>query len=141
MKVQGTAPTADIWTMATAPNRRIGERLATPDLTITWEVTRKGRFRTRTGVEPVRVLNASPTGAALVAPTVPGLGVRSKVPLHVDGHDVVAQIRREEPTAIVGMTAYGVQFVDPDPAAIDFLLEQGGSDDRAALESLWQRSH
>src|ERR1700760_240783 len=127
--------------MATSQNRRIGERLPTPDLTITWEVARKGRFRTKTEIEPVRVLNASPTGAALVAPTVPGLGVRAKVPLHVGGHDVVAQVRREEPTAIVGMTAYGVQFVDPEPAAIDFLLEHGGSDDRAALESLWQRAH
>jgi hypothetical protein len=39
------------------------------------------------------------------------------------------------------MTAYGVQFLDPVPEAIEYLLNHGGTDDRQALESLWQRSH
>jgi hypothetical protein len=48
---------------------------------------------------------------------------------------------REEPTAIVGMTAYGVQFLDPIPEAIEFLLTQGGAGNRDELETLWQRAH
>jgi hypothetical protein len=126
--------------VAAAPNRRIGERLSTPDLTITWEVARRGRFRTKTQPEPVQVLNASATGAALVAPRVPGLVRRSLVPLTVDGHHMIAKVMREEPTAIVGMTAYGVQFLEPIPAAIEFLMEHGGAHDRGELESLWRRA-
>jgi hypothetical protein len=127
--------------MASPSNRRIGERLATPDLVVTWEVSRKGRFRTKIEVEPVQVLNVSATGAALVAPRVPGLMRRSVVPIHVNGTTMMAKVMRDEPTAIVGMTAYGVQFLDPEADAVEFMLEHGGVSDRNQLESLWIRSH
>jgi hypothetical protein len=139
--VQTGRSSADITWVAAQSNRRIGERLPTPDLTVEWEVERKGRFRTKTLREPVQVVNASATGAALVAPRVPGMARRSLVPLHVNGHRMTAKVMREEPTAIVGMTAYGVQFLDPIPEAIEFLLTQGGAGNRDELETLWQRAH
>ncbi len=138
----GCRPT-DIQQMeAPASNRRIGERMTTPTLSITWRVPRKTRFRTKVVDEPVQVANASATGAALVAPTVEGLVLRSLVELNVGGRAVTAKIVRDEPTPIVGMTCYGVQFTDPDPSIIEFLLAQGGSaDDRDELERLWRRAN
>jgi hypothetical protein len=132
---------SDITLVAAISNRRIGERLPTPDLTVTWEVERRGRFRAKTQAEPVQVINASATGAALVAPRVPGLVRRSVVPLEFGDHRIFAKVMREEPTTIVGMTAYGVQFLDPDPAAVEYLLHQGGAENRDDLESLWLRAH
>jgi hypothetical protein len=127
--------------VAATSNRRIGERLPTPDLTVTWEVERRGRFRTKKQAEPVQVVNASATGAALVAPRVPGLVRRSLVPIEAGGYHILAKVMREEPTAIVGMTAYGVQFLDPEPGAVEYLLQHGGADNRDDLESLWLRAH
>jgi hypothetical protein len=108
---------------------------------VTWRVPRRRRFgRVQLVDEVVDVANVSATGAAIIGPTVPDLQPRHLLPLDCGGLGVVARIQRIVPSADPEVSFYGVQFIDPDPNAIELLLAQVEIPSRDELEELWNRA-
>jgi hypothetical protein len=121
-------------------DRRIGGRRATPGLQVQWTVPRPTRWKRKQVTETVEVVDVSPSGMAVVAPTVADLPVRSVVPVDFDRFTTRVAIRRVEPTAIPGESRYGLQFLDPSPDLIEALLGFGGAAPRETLEAVWRRA-
>jgi hypothetical protein len=122
-------------------NRRIGRRLPSPGLTVTWRVRRRTRWRTRVVEEVVDVANVSASGAALVAPTAADLRCDQVLELECDGLPASARIRRIVPGSEPGVSYYGVQFVDPSPEVVDLLLARAGLPRAEDLEAQWNHAH
>jgi hypothetical protein len=123
-----------------ATNRRIGQRLPSPGLTVTWRVPRRTRWRTRVVEEVVDVANVSATGAAIVAPTAADLRRDQVLELDCEGLAASARIRRIVPGSRPGVSYYGVQFVDPSPEVVDLLLSRAGLPRAEDLEAQWNRA-
>lgn len=119
------------------PDRRLGQRYATHDATAAWQVPRRRWMRTRLESVPVTLVNVSTTGAAVVAETVPEFGRDSLVVIDCAGRSVEATIRRVVPGGSDGVSYYGLQFVDPDPAVLEVLMSRTDAETRAALEDYW----
>lgn len=109
-------------------DRRVGERRAAAP----WEVlfsaqltVRAGMLRSRTETVRVivRLLDVSVSGASIEVPTIDGLaeGQRAELAFAEDRAAVV--VRRSQPGAAQGMTRYGLQFVDLEPAVRRRLFE------------------
>ena len=125
---------------STATNRRIGRRLPSPGLTVTWRVPRRSRWRTRVVEEIVDIANVSASGAAIVAPTAADLRCDQVLELDCDGLAASARIRRIVPGSDPGLSYYGVQFVDPSPEVVDLLLSRAGLPRAEDLETYWNRA-
>ena len=126
---------------STQVNARIGRRFPSPGVKVTWRVPQRKRFgRVQLIDEVVDVANVSATGAAIVGPTVDELRPGHLLPLECGGLTVVARIQRVVPSSEPGTSFYGVQFIDPNPNAIDLLLSQVEIPSRDQLEELWNRA-
>jgi hypothetical protein len=125
----------------THANARLGRRISSPGVKVTWRVPRRKRFgRVQLVDEVVDVANVSATGAAIVGPTVPDLRAQHLLPLDCGGLSVVSRIQRIVPSPDPEVSFYGVQFIDPDPNAIELLLSQVEIPSRDQLEELWNRA-
>ena len=95
-------------------NRRIGDRKPPPSpVEVEFGETRmEGRLRKRP-VPPIgRLLDISVTGASIEACTSDQMRVGSRVRFALDGMDGVVVVRRIRPTALEGISTYGVAFYD-----------------------------
>jgi hypothetical protein len=125
----------------THANSRLGRRVPSPGVKVTWRVPRRKRFgRVQLVDEVVDVANVSPTGAAIVGPTVPELRAEHILPLECGGLSVVSRIKRIVVSSDPAVSFYGVQFIDPNPNAIELLLSQVEIPSRDQLEEIWNRA-
>ena len=125
----------------THANARLGRRFPSPGVKVTWRVPRRKRFgRVQMIDEVVDVANVSATGAAIVGPTVPDLRPAHLLPLDCGGLTLISRIQRIVVSSDPEVSFYGVQFIDPDPNAIELLLSQVEIPSRDQLEELWNRA-
>lgn len=122
-------------------DRRLGRRYETTNATMTWRVPRRKLLRTKVEDEPITMVNVSTTGAAVVASAVADFERGSLVVLDCDGVAIEATIRRIVPDAErEDVRYYGLQFVNPDSAAIERLLSRTEAASRAVLEEYWRHA-
>ena len=126
---------------STQTEARLGRRFPSPGVKVTWRVPRRKRFgRVQLVDEVVDVANVSATGAAIVGPTVPDLRAQHLLPLDCGGLSVVSRIQRVVESSDPEVSFYGVQFIDPNPDAVELLLSQVEIPSRDQLEELWNRA-
>jgi len=123
---------------AARPDRRLGHRYDTSATELTWHVPQRHWLRTRMEPRPVTMVNVSTTGAAVVADTVPDFECHSLVTLECEGLTITAAVQRIVPGDHDGVSYYGLQFVDPPPAAIELFMSRTDAATRAALEEYWR---
>jgi hypothetical protein len=132
--------------MKTPPafERRIGNRKPVDRLPIDWQVGERpagfGRRRKKDATVDAQVHEVSITGAAITAPHSAELIRGRRVRIGVGGLHGLVVIKRSVPTAEVGITRYGVEFVEMDPGLTDQLRELVAADRPEGLEERWQQA-
>lgn len=121
-------------------NRRLGDRKRTLSLVQVefGEPELVGRFKKHLVPSVGRVLDISVTGALIEARTSERIRVGSRVRLVMDGHEGVVHIRQIRPTALDGISNYGVAFYDL-PHELTLKVHQLVGSDRPdrQLQRIW----
>src|SRR5438552_18120135 len=100
-----------------ALNRRIIERVAVDATEITWApVEERGAVASPAAAQRALLMDLSVTGAGLVGPAEPGVGVGDWVIVGFNNARAVVDVRRVIPTDDAGQRFYWVEFVSKEPA-------------------------
>lgn len=121
-------------------NRRIGDRKrATTLVPVEFgEPELVGRFRKQLVPSMGRLIDISVTGASIEACTSPQLRVGSRVRFVLEGMEGVVLVRQIRPTALDGITNYGVAFYDLPHELTQRVHELVGRDrDDRQLQRIW----
>jgi len=100
------------------PNLRNSERVAVDATEITWApVEERGAVATSSaGAQRALLMDLSVTGAGLVGPAEPAVGVGDWVIIGFNNARAVVDVRRVIPTDDAGQRFYWVEFVSKEPA-------------------------
>jgi hypothetical protein len=105
------------------PGRRLGERIPIGDVFVTWRLERIQQTKRRKSAEPEmgRLLDVSVSGGAIVAPVSEDLKRGSIVVIQLGNAQAVVRVRRIEDFGDAAWRTYGVEFVETDPAFLDWI--------------------
>jgi hypothetical protein len=128
-------PTVAYTTNAGRFERRIGQRVSTASLEVTW-VDRSG---SKPREWPGRIENASVTGASVFGPDDLDIPLDSETILSFEGADTVVRLCRSEPSGRAGINRYGVEFVSRKSPLQDHLYADLGRG--RPREEEWKPGH
>ena len=124
------------------PEKRLGKRQSTPDITIGWRTDHEARKGLRMKPDPQEglIVDLSVTGAGVLAPTADDLRPGMRVKVSFRGEDGSVIVRRVSPTTDPAVTRYGVSFQDFDQRllnAVNAVLAESRPD---SLDDFWKQA-
>lgn len=106
------------------PGRRLGERIPIGDVFLSWRLdeVRPGKVFTRSRRPEVgRLLDISVSGGAVVAPAADDLHRGSVLVLQLGNARAIVRIRRIADFGDPDWRTYGVEFVETEPAFLEWI--------------------